>query len=407
MVDYSQNALYLMAKGEDFNPVKAFNDGRQMAFENEQRKNALAELARENQARPYVGMAMRGDQNALASLSTLDPDRAMQVQAFSDARAKAKREVTAEDRDRIAGVLEWADTPQKWNQAISYLQDEGYETDETDTFENRGQFLALARGLKGGDDLRNKQQQLQISTLNAQPDLPSAVREFQFAQTNDGYQGTFSDWQAQGKGGAGGTIKPPSGYRWTDEGDLEPITGGPADPATKNNGGNPNVTTAMTNDAVKADQAYNNLTSALDDYTALVKDTGLSVLPGATQDAISQSRTNLQLQLKELYNLGVLNGPDLSLMEKMIFDPQLSALSPVESLGKVYSGAGGPGSDSIADRAEDSANRLKATLKRIRDNRARNVLDENGNFITGSGQQGGNAAPAGATNLKQKYGLED
>ena len=184
----------------------------------------------------------------------------------------------------------------------------------------------------------------------------------------------------------GNTLKPPLGYRYTADGNLEAVKGGPADPHVKATAGAGGVTTKMRNDAVSVKQAYDSLDSALTSYRDLIvgtKDssgksltegTGVSLFPGQENDQISQARTNLQLQLKELYNLGVLNGPDLSLMENMIFDPQVS-WNPMNTAGKLYSAAGGPWSTSIEDRAATSIDNLKKTLKTIVDNKTKGILD--------------------------------
>ena len=201
-------------------------------------------------------------------------------------------------------------------------------------------------------------------------ELPASVQEYQYAKQS-GFNGSFEDWKTLNSGGGN---KPPLGYRWTADGNLEAVKGGPADPHVKATAGAGGVTTKMRNDAVAAQQSFNNLNTALDDYKALVSKTGVSLLPGAENDQIAQARTNLQLQLKELYNLGVLNGPDLSLMENMIFDPQVS-WNPMNTAGKLYSAAGGWGSSSIEDRATASIDNLKKTLKTMVDNKTKGILD--------------------------------
>jgi hypothetical protein len=117
---------------------------------------------------------------------------------------------------------------------------------------------------------------------------------------------------------------------------------------------------AIRTQAIKADQAFRNLSSALDGYQRLVQETGASVLPGQEADAIRQARTNIQMQLKELFNLGVLNGPDLMLMEQMLVDP---------SVGIGLTGPYGvpnllPGN--AAARVQASVERLQEMLRGIR-----------------------------------------
>ncbi|HTO28611.1 MAG TPA: lysozyme, partial [Devosia sp.] len=118
-------------------------------------------------------------------------------------------------------------------------------------------------------------------------------------------------------------------------------------------GSNPKPPEAIRTTALKVNASYNSLTTALDDYQRLVQREGITALPGQARDAVTQARTNIQLQLKELYNLGVLNGPDLSLMEQLLTDT-----SP--SPGNILSNPSG--------RVGSSIQRLKAMLKTLRDN---------------------------------------
>lgn len=74
-------------------------------------------------------------------------------------------------------------------------------------------------------------------------------------------------------------------------------------------------------DINRAAYAYRTFNNALDDYNRIVSEGGVAIIPGAQKDAIDVSRRNLQMQMKELYNLGVLNGPDLDLMNQIIIDP--------------------------------------------------------------------------------------
>ena len=115
---------------------------------------------------------------------------------------------------------------------------------------------------------------------------------------------------------------------------------------------------AMRTQALKVDQAYRSLTQSLDGYAQLVERTGMSALPGQDADAIAQSRTNILLQLKELYNLGVLNGPDLALMEQMLPDPSVGI-----GLTGPYGTANLAGA---ASRVKAGVARLKELLKGVR-----------------------------------------
>lgn len=87
-------------------------------------------------------------------------------------------------------------------------------------------------------------------------------------------------------------------------------------------GANPGgLTNANTTEAQKASMAYDALVAGLDDYEAVFNRTGGAVVPGADKDALMTARRGLQLQMKELFNLGVLNGPDLDLLDSMLVDP--------------------------------------------------------------------------------------
>lgn len=155
---------------------------------------------------------------------------------------------------------------------------------------------------------------------------------------------------------------------------------------------------------IKADQAYTNLTTALDSYQNLIKQTGAEAWHGDNMHALEQSRRNIQLQLKELFNLGVLNGPDLALMDSMIFDPTIGIQGvgpggaiPVprglsNALSATFGSIGlGP---SINDRAASSISRLKEMLRGIRNTQTQIIGLPNVPPPAGTG----NPPPAGPGN---------
>lgn len=59
----------------------------------------------------------------------------------------------------------------------------------------------------------------------------------------------------------------------------------------------------------------------LKDLRKTFDSTGTEYFPTGGKTKLQSQYTNLQLQLKELFNLGVLNGPDLDLMNKIMVDP--------------------------------------------------------------------------------------
>jgi hypothetical protein len=119
------------------------------------------------------------------------------------------------------------------------------------------------------------------------------------------------------------------------------------------------VPAAVRTGALNADQAYKSLVTSLDQYKDTVKKTGNVFLPGVDNDTVSRERTAIQLQMKELFNLGVLNGPDLALMENMLFDPSAGVLS-------------GFSFDPTA-RVERSVEGLKEVLRGIRNSKTKAI----------------------------------
>jgi hypothetical protein len=146
-------------------------------------------------------------------------------------------------------------------------------------------------------------------------------------------------------------------------------------------------TDTQRNRKASVNQAFDALTGELDRYAELVGQTGIEAAPGEAKDNLNAVRQGVMLQLKELFNLGVLNGPDLSLMEKMIYDPvvDLSKEGGIANLPDqiVTSLTGGAG-----DRAENSVAELKRMLGNIK------------------ASVGGTKPPMGTNDLKQKYGLD-
>jgi hypothetical protein len=122
--------------------------------------------------------------------------------------------------------------------------------------------------------------------------------------------------------------------------------------------------------ALQTDTAFRTISGALQNYVDLVKRTGITALPGQDSDAVKQARTDLLLQLKELYNLGVLNGPDLALMEGMVHDPSvgIGGFGP----GGMVPGISGFSNlfTSPGNRAEAMAGQLMTMLLRIRNSAA-------------------------------------
>ena len=60
---------------------------------------------------------------------------------------------------------------------------------------------------------------------------------------------------------------------------------------------------------------------ALEAFKRNIETNGVAIVPGITRSGQETDYENLQLQMKELYNLGVLNGPDLALMRRIVNEP--------------------------------------------------------------------------------------
>lgn len=133
----------------------------------------------------------------------------------------------------------------------------------------------------------------------------------------------------------------------------------------------PKVPDTIRTQGIKADQAYTNLTAAIDAYQNLIKKTGVEAFHGQNMELLVQQRRAIQLQLKELFNLGVLNGPDLDLMDSMIFDPTVGirgagpgGVIPVpHGFANVMSAVG---ITDVNARAAASLDQLRETLRGIR-----------------------------------------
>lgn len=222
------------------------------------------------------------------------------------------------------------------------------------------------RGLGLASEMQARNQQLALQQQKAsQPASTELIRNYQAALLQ-GFKGDLIDFQ---KAMRAESTAGPSPYIQNPDGTASFRPGGPADPAVIKEqslarGKGADVPQAVRTEAIKADQAYNNLTTALDDYEKTIKKTGNVYLAGADKDAVMRKRRNLQLQLKELYNLGVLNGPDLSLMNEMLFDPNVSLNPFSDNFGIAFN---------VGDRVSKSVADLKEMLRGIRNSKTQAI----------------------------------
>jgi hypothetical protein len=216
-------------------------------------------------------------------------------------------------------------------------------------------------------------------------------------------------YDAEFRDKTGGGAKGPSPYIQNPDGTATFRPGGPADPkvvsqlSEARGRGGMNVPVAVRTAAINADQAYQALIPLLDEYEKTITDpkTGTGRVffnEVGESDKVNQQRKNIQLQLKELYNLGVLNGPDLALMNQMLFDPSVS-INPMQVLGGIankITGGGGADTSSLGNafytesRTKQSVSGLKDTLRGIRNAKTRAIgiddIGPDGRPIPGSGR---------------------
>lgn len=144
---------------------------------------------------------------------------------------------------------------------------------------------------------------------------------------NQGYRGASLALQAAAQGQRGlGSI--PAGYRPKADGTLEYIPGGPADPTKPKPPGEAQV---------KQNVGIKNLGIAVDEYVKKLPEFGIfdQLSPDARAE-MGNVYNNMMLQAKEAYNLGVLNGPDYEILQKVVTDPTTlkGAITSNEALAK-------------------------------------------------------------------------
>lgn len=102
--------------------------------------------------------------------------------------------------------------------------------------------------------------------------------------------------------------KLPTNYRWVDPQDrmkgVEPIPGSPAEKETR-----------------KEEYKLGGVGSALDRYRNVLKKHGAEIMPGAAKSELQTAYFDLMMEMKELFNLGVLQGPDLEIMQQTLTNP--------------------------------------------------------------------------------------
>lgn len=133
------------------------------------------------------------------------------------------------------------------------------------------------------------------------------------------------------------------------------------------------LTSSELSKAQNASMALQSIQQTIGSYKTLVKEGGIGVIPGTQRDLLTQTRRNLQLQMKELFNLGVLNGPDLELMDQLILD----TTNPKNYLVQALTG------ETVEQRFNRTMDNLLAQLNILAGPKLRALQ---GQGISGSGQ---------------------
>jgi hypothetical protein len=147
---------------------------------------------------------------------------------------------------------------------------------------------------------------------------------------------------------AGATKGAPTGYRWTADGGLEPITGGPADPKAKAKTGN-KLPAELQRMAIAMDALETGLT-AYEEQLKGFDPRSIDQANPAKRAAIESLVADLRMQAKEAQALGALTGPDMAILDQ-------SLTSPASLKGAAY-GTGG---------LKEQVAQTRAAIKRRRD----------------------------------------
>lgn len=175
-----------------------------------------------------------------------------------------------------------------------------------------------------GTDLVDPETKQPIYSNAPKPPTPSLPPGWQMGTNGPEAIPGYAEWYRKlhplpAKTGSGNA--PPSGYRWKQDGTLERIPGGPADkPAT------PAYDAPTARKFLNQAQTLDSLDGAINQYMGLIKKHGPQIQTtgiGGDNTVAAQldaARTAIDIQTKELFNLGVLNGPDLDIIRGAIPD---------------------------------------------------------------------------------------
>lgn len=170
-------------------------------------KSSKAEAEQKNRLMEIGGLAGSGDYRGAASKALAYGD--LQTGNSLLQLAQGQKKEAQLDKDRLAGALFAAkNDPRKWAQVTQYAQSHGIELLPEEADFNTGPTLLM-----------------QHLTPEGQLKQQNDDREF---NANEAYRGANLAIEREKLAGTG--AKPPAGYRYTADGNLEFIKGGPSDP---------------------------------------------------------------------------------------------------------------------------------------------------------------------------------
>ena len=146
----------------------------------------------------------------------------------------------------------------------------------------------------------------------------------------------------------------PANFMWEDplkKTGVMPIPGGPADPDVKS-------LQDRTKKLKESQSKIGQVEQSVGNYKDLLLRQGTKLTPGTEKARLGTAYTDLLLELKELYNLGVLQGPDLQLMQQVIKDPTSIEGNWLEFIG---------GKDALESQLEIVFKKIESAKQRAED----------------------------------------
>lgn len=182
-------------------------------------RNRLAEL--DARGRELTGAALSGNKNALAELGGVNPEAYMNVSKFT-------REQKQQQLGEFLSAAYSAKTPEAWSAVVQRFKAQGHQFGPgEELFDNRENLIR--QGMSVADQMGFDWRKTEADRAQSNSDRAYNLDERQFAagQANAAANRALEERRLA----TSGANRPPVGYRYTENGDLEYIKGGPADPS--------------------------------------------------------------------------------------------------------------------------------------------------------------------------------